>query len=186
MHSGRKFFLKDHDPAQWHIPDIARNLSGLHRYTGGSRFSVAQHEVIGARMADRFYPEAPLLGARFMVHDIAESSYGDVSSPLKRCIPEYCALLANADASVEKRMGITFLDDPLVKELDLRMWLSERRLVFREAADRGIDMTEDYRGPLKPFDLDDDEHRELFTPWSPDYAEDVWLTELYERLPWIR
>lgn len=167
MFSGRKFYLDDPRAEDMHVDDIARNLAGINRYTGSSRFSVAQHCVVSAVMAKIHYPEEKLLAARMLVHDASEAYYGDVSSPLKSLIPDYRNLEDRAQLEVEKKFDITFLGERLVKEVDFRMWLTEREFLFngRHGA------TADYAGPLKPFaDADF-----LLGEWPAEFAEEQWL-----------
>lgn len=178
LQSGRKFFLQDPKAEDMSISDIAYHTARINRYTGGSDFSVAQHMVVGARMAERFYPEHPLLPSRFLIHDAAEFAFGDMSSPLKHICPEYKALINAADLEIERRFDLTFVGDPLVKELDVRMWLTERQWVY---IDSDEDIAEDYDGPLEPFDLSADEWLYQFGYWGADLAEDEWKAEIVER-----
>jgi hypothetical protein len=176
--TGKKIFLMSPTPSQWDIPDIAWHLAGLNRYTGGSRFSVAQHCVVASRMAAEHYPDNALLPARMLIHDVAEAVYGDMSAPLKALCPEYVRLIDLADATVEKRFDLTFLDDPLVKEVDLRMWLTERLIIHWEVEE---DLSEDTAwSGLEPFPLPD----ENFEAWSPEEAESEWLLSCRRLIPW--
>lgn len=176
--SGRKFFLAEFKTAQWNLQDIAYHLAGINRYTGGSRYSVAQHCVVAARMAARHYPYETNLPARMLIHDVAESAYGDMSSPLKSLCPDYNRLLTLADASVEKFFDLTFMDDPLVKEVDTRMWLTESETVYWDVEE---DTSEDVAWcALKPFPLPDTD----FEAWDPDEAEGEWLLACRTLLPW--
>lgn len=186
MHSGEKFFFRDPKPEEFRIPDIAYHLARVNRYTGGSEFSVAQHSVVGAMMAERFYPDDKLLPARFTIHDVTEHALGDVSSPLKRLIPDYKRLEVVHEAVAEKRFDLTFVGDPLVKEIDDRMWLTERLVVFMDAEASGVDMSEDVSWcPHEPFPLSIEELFDLFAPWGAQEAELAWLEELRLRLPWV-
>ncbi len=187
MHSGRKMHLRD---PEWYLPDIAYHAAGVNRYTGGSRFTIGQHMIVGAWMAERFYPGDPAytdpLPAKYIGHDAPEAVYGDMSSPLKRCCPDYCALLAKGEESFQRWTGLRWDDDPRVKEVDLRMWLTERLVVFERAAEAGVDMTEDYEGPLEPFPLTVDEMFQLFRPWHPAVVESTYLKEFRRLLPWMK
>lgn len=185
MHSGRKFYLVNPPPEQWHIPDVAYHAAGVNRYTGASRFTIGQHMVVGSRMAERFYPEHPLLPARFLIHDAPEVVYNDMNSPLKRLCPDYCRLLTDGEHSFEKRCDLTWMDDPLVKEVDVRMWLTERLMVYRDAEQAGVDMADDYNGPLEPFPLSFHEPEEEFGYWHPEKVEAEWLEAFHRLLPWV-
>lgn len=184
MWSGAKVYLGDPTPDQIRIPDVVHHLARIKRYTGATDYTVAQHLVCGANMAARFYPHERLLPSRVLIHDIAEHVIGDVSAPLKALLPDYKNLEIGWDTAVEKRFDLTFQGDPLVKEVDYRLWLTERQIVFRDAKYLfGADMTADYTGTLVPFELDDDELEDWFAPWDQDEAEQRLLTELHVRLP---
>ena len=165
MHSGRIVHLNDPRPESYYIPDVAYHMAGINRYTGGSRFTNGQHSIVAAEMARRFYPGG-LLPQRMAIHDTAEHVLGDVSSPLKSMLPEYKELEARWDLAAETRFGVTFVGDPLVKEVDDRMWLTERLVVYPM-----LKQTDDYLGPLEPFPLSHEELMEWFAPWHPDEVE---------------
>lgn len=165
------------------IPIIAHNLAGVFRYSGGSRFSVAQHEVVGARMAALFYPEAKLLPARFLIHDNPEAFIGDVSSPLKALLPQYKVIEAVHDLAVEGAYDLLFVGDALVKEVDNRMWLTEREMVYMHC---DADISEDTAQlDLEPFELTLTQFLDNFSPWACDYAEEQYLIEFRRLLPWV-
>jgi hypothetical protein len=175
MYSGRQFFLTSPRVEDVHVDDIARHLAGISRYTGGTRYSVAQHCVAAARMAEIFYPEYDLLPAQMLIHDASEAYYGDVASPLKAVLPEYRALEDVAQKVIETRFDCWFTNSKAVKEVDFRMWLTERDYLLPNHPDGA-----DYDGPLKPFKLDAvQEH--YFDEWPADMAEAAWLNQ-YERL----
>lgn len=117
-----------------------------------------------------------------LIHDADEFAYGDVSSPLKSLIPEYRELEALAQLAIEKKFDCLFIDDPLVKEVDVRMWLTERRELF---GGRHGSQTEDYSGELLPFDLDDSTE-DWLTEWDSGTAEAAWLFEYRRLFPWCQ
>jgi hypothetical protein len=186
MHSGEKVYLAQPSPEQIRLRDLAYHAARVHRYTGATEMSIAQHMVVGARMAARFYQSEPKLPARVLIHDAAEHVLGDVSAPLKSLLADYKALESKWDIAVEDRFNLLFVGDPLVRQVDDRMWLTERLVVYGDAMRDGVDISEDYAGPLTPFEITPDELFDNFTPWSPARAEEEYLTELYERLPWIQ
>lgn len=183
MYNLAKFNLANPKPEDWlDVAGHAYHLAGINRYTGASRFSIAQHMVVGARMAERFYPDNALLPARFMIHDYAESVYGDMSSPLKSMCPDYKHWLeVVAEPTVEKAFDLLYLGVPEVKELDYRMWLTERLTVFPL-----LSKTDDYGGALEPFPLTREELEEHFGRWSPEKAEAEYLFEFRRLLPWVQ
>lgn len=176
MYSGRLFFLADPKPEDFNLGDIARHLAGINRYTGGSRFTVAQHCVVASRMAERYYPGHRYLPAKMVIHDADEAYYGDVSSPLKSLLGDYKYLEQKGQLAIESFCGLGFVDDPLVKEVDIRMWLSEREYLTC----CGGPGTNDYTGPLKPFEYASGD----FDEWPADEAEAEWLATYRRLLPW--
>src|ERR1044071_2835761 len=76
VYSGRKVFLADPRPEDFSITDIAHPLAGINRYTGGSRYTVAQHCVVASRYAAMLYPEHPYLPAKMLIHDADEAFIG--------------------------------------------------------------------------------------------------------------
>lgn len=186
MRSGRKFPLTTSAKemaGQWYVPDIAYHAAGINRYTGGSRLSVAQHMVVGARMAERFYPEQPMLPARFLIHDADETVLNDISSPLKSLLPDYREIEDQFQRSIELWTDLMFIGDPFVKEVDNRMWLTEREAVYMHVDD---DISEDTaRVPLEPFELLLSEFLDDFAPWESSFAEEQYLIEFRRLLPWM-
>ncbi len=183
-HFGRKIPLANPSPADLRLDDIAYHLARINRYTGASQFSVAQHMVVGAVMARRFYPDHPLLPARFLIHDVPEHAIGDVSSPLKSLIPGYKELEQRWDLAVESWAGLTFVGVPEVKELDDRMWLTERLTIFREALWLGAEMDEDTaRCQWEPFELTRHELTRYFEPWGARVAEEEYLVAVGREFP---
>lgn len=179
--SGARFYLRNPTPDQFRPRDIARHLAGVNRYTGASRYSVAQHCVVAARLAKAWYfTQDRDLERKMLVHDTAEAYYGDMSSPLKRLCDDYRAVERRADAAVEIAFGVKFVGDPVVKEIDDRMWLTESRLLFGAAAHEDYD---DTRGSLAVFPETQWSDPEDFVPWGPDRAEVAWLSAFRRLFP---
>jgi hypothetical protein len=176
---GKVVNLFDPQPEDFDPELIAYRLAGIFRYTGGSRFSVAQHCVIAAEMAGLYYPNERFLPARMLIHDADEAFYGDVSSPLKSILPEYVRLEEAAQIAVEQKFDLMFIGNDLVDEVDLRMWLTERSY---GVAPGGSPYTRDYSGELMRFDAGVEE----MTPWSPDDAQFEWLAAWRKLFPWMQ
>lgn len=186
MRSGRKMFLKDPQPGDWYMPDVAHHLARVNRYTGASELSDAQHMVVAALMAERFYPGEKFLPARMMIHDISEAVYGDVSAPLKSLLPGYKELELAAEHTIEAKMDLMFVGDPLVKEVDDRMWLTERLDVYGHLDPDLYDVSEDYDGPLEPFPIARLEMKKLFKPWGAAEAHLEYAMTFRRLLPWVQ
>lgn len=91
--TGRQFWPHDPRPGDFSLRDIAHSLSYQCRYNGHcTRFySVAQHsihvsELLETRMCD---PRHRMWG---LMHDAAEAYVGDMIRPIKRSMPEFCAM----------------------------------------------------------------------------------------------
>lgn len=84
--TGRRIPLLHPDPADIDIRDIAHALSNQCRYAGHTQFfySVAEHSWHCSHL---FAAAGDALWG--LLHDAAEAYLGDVTSPLKRLLPEY-------------------------------------------------------------------------------------------------
>ena len=180
LYDGFKWFLLHPKAEDFSLDRISHHMARISRYTGASTYTNGQHSVVAAQMANRFYPNARLLPAKMLIHDVAESVLNDVSSPLKSLLPDYRALETLHDAAVEERFDLTFLDDPLVKEVDDRMWLTERLVVYPM-----LSREDDYTGPLEEFPLTEDELMDDFTPWAVEVVEHELRIAFAQLLPWI-
>ena len=128
---GRRFdptspALKDID-----VEDIAHSLSLICRANGHFRefFSVARHCINCAHEAEaREY--APRIRLLCLLHDATEAYIGDMTRPLKRQLPNYCACEERLYADILTALGIpapTAEETALVKEIDDCMLYHEFR-----------------------------------------------------------
>ena len=106
--TGEPIPLRDPQPEQMRIADIAHHLSQINRFTGATLrpYSVAQHSVYVARRAGGWDGQgyARLPEARFgLLHDSPEAFVGDVSSPLKALLcADFVATLSEIEAALGK------------------------------------------------------------------------------------
>lgn len=126
LSSGEFFNFLDPDPDLVTVPVLAKALSQLCRFTGHTRtfYSVAQHSVLVSRLVP---PELARWG---LFHDAAEAFVGDVSSPLKRLIPDYRAIEERIERVVWAKFG---LDGPLpaaVKQADMSALIAEKNALM--------------------------------------------------------
>lgn len=128
--SGRFYDLLLPQDYDYDIEEIAHALSNLCRYTGHvNRFySVAEHSVLVSRIVPVDFALCGLL------HDASEAFLGDVSSPLKKLLPDYKRIEENVEKSIARYFGIPFPFPKEIHEADKRMYWQERQ----EIADNGI------------------------------------------------
>lgn len=123
---GRYFDFENPEGFDFDIEDIAHALSHLCRYTGhvGQFYSVAEHSVHVSRLVpDHLAFEA-------LMHDAAEAYLGDVSSPLKRMLPDYKAIEERVERALSRAFGLPYPHDPIIKHADMRMLVTEKELLM--------------------------------------------------------
>ncbi len=124
--SGKFFDILKPEEYEYDIEEIATALSNLCRYTGhvNTFYSVAEHSVLVSRIV----PERLALAG--LLHDASEAYLGDVSSPLKKLLPEYKRIEDRVQRAISGAFGITEgLDHPEVHAADKRMYWQERQSV---------------------------------------------------------
>jgi 5'-deoxynucleotidase YfbR-like HD superfamily hydrolase len=108
-YTGKYLNLKNPNPEDIVIEDIAHALSQIPRFGGHLRYfySVAQHSIFVSDIC-RNYPLDGLL------HDASEAYLGDVTSPLKKLLPDYKIVEERLNQVIAKKFNITF---PFVEEV---------------------------------------------------------------------
>lgn len=110
------------------VEDIAHGLANLCRFTGQTRifYSVAQHSVLTSHLV----PQEDALAALF--HDAAEAFLGDVSTPLKRLLPDYRAIEERMERALFEQLGLPYPMPQSVKAADRIMLATEKRDLMPE------------------------------------------------------
>lgn len=125
---GHYFNLLRPCPSTISVTAIAHALSHLCRFTGHTRhfYSVAQHSLLVSLVVPDVFAREALL------HDAAEAYIGDVSSPLKRLLPDYAAIEANVEGVIADRFGLPWTPEArhAVKRADMILLATERRDLF--------------------------------------------------------
>lgn len=121
--SGDPLDFQDPDPNSIHIEDIAHALALTCRYNGHTPFpySVAQHCVLAS------YAAPHSLELEALLHDAQEAYVGDMPSPLKKMLPGYQVVEDKLEAVIRKKFGLPEEFSPGVKEVDMRMLVTEAR-----------------------------------------------------------
>ncbi|MDT0138063.1 hypothetical protein [Acidovorax sp. PRC11] len=121
--SGRYFSFTDPESTPVSVEDIAHALSHLCRFTGHCRgfYSVAQHAVLVSHLVP------PEHAYHALHHDDVEAVMGDMSSPLKRLMPEYKALEHRVEAAILAQFGLPAATPAEVKHADLVALHTEQR-----------------------------------------------------------
>ena len=174
--TGRKFHFGLHDQDEFYLPDIARALSRICRFTGhlsdkyeDDIYSVAQHSVYVDRLLEqRGVPEYARKWA--IIHDGPEYVWGDVNSPLKSILPDYRSFENGSAVALRRKYGIPY-DDGIKAYVK---W-SDMQLLYAEAAELTVVPPWEWdnfpgRAEQTLFEIDPD-----FYPWRPKKARDEFL-----------
>ncbi len=124
---GEYFDFFDVTNNRFDINTIAHALSNICRFTGHSRhfYSVAQHCVLVSYIV----PEKFALHG--LLHDAAEAFIGDVSSPLKKLLPQYKVIEMRIEANLFARFDLPLTVPAQVKHADLVALRTEQRDLMR-------------------------------------------------------
>lgn len=151
--SGDYFDFNNPEAHEFRIEDIAHALSNICRFTGHTRafYSVAQHSV---EVSYLVHPKHALAG---LLHDASEAYLGDVSTHLKRMLPEYQVLEERVEAAIAKAFGLQYPLDEAVKRADLRMLVTEKRDLMKASKDTSVEWPDVkvapiYIDPVSPFE----------------------------------
>jgi hypothetical protein len=148
MLSGRRLDLLDPSPLDIEIEDIGHGLARVARWNGQTRggaiFSVAQHSVLVADLADAL---APNLDGRerlmVLLHDAPEYVIGDMISPFKAVIGEsYRDVEARLLAAIHLRFGLPAKPPAGLKQM---IKAADRIAAFFEATELAGFSTEEAR-----------------------------------------
>jgi len=125
VYDGEYFDLLEPDRSVYSVETIAHALAHLCRYTGHvNRFySVAEHSVlVSLAVPKKFALEG-------LFHDASEAFLGDVSSPLKKLLPEYKVIEERVMSSIAAKFNLSpwRLNSLEIHQADKRMYHAERQ-----------------------------------------------------------
>lgn len=134
--TGLKFDLPVPKPEQFHLQDFALGLSRDRRYGGQTSFesgiegyAVAQHLVLCSYLVEAKYAFDALM------HDMAEGYTKDISSPIKRFLPDYKVLENGIQEVGAARFNFRWPKPGCVDEVDLRIMATEARDLMIRASE---------------------------------------------------
>lgn len=135
-YSGLKFYPLDPKPEQVCIEDIAHALSMLNRFTCHSLipFSVAQHaiEVMKIVRSQGYDPYWCLIALH---HDSSEYIANDISTPIKKQLPEYKQIEERIQDVIYQAFGLPIPDKDdykkIIKNADNIMVINEMKKLMR-------------------------------------------------------
>lgn len=181
-YTGRKLYPQIPEADMVDIRDIAHGLSLACRFGGQCNefYSVAQHCVVLSEYVGSFqgvkaftgnksYAERQALRREVLMHDATEAYYCDLPSPVKALLPQYKVLEGKLDTVIRRKCGLPDEKDPLVKELDTRMAVTELRAL---CGPTGPDVEIDIE-PLPNLTMT---MGHMLKPWKPKEAEQAFLT----------
>lgn len=129
---GGKFYMGN---PTFDIKDISHALSNVCRYSGHCRrrYSVAEHSVLVS-----FIMEDQKIGDPFegLMHDAHEAYIGDMPSPWKAFLPDYCALEQMVEHAMRRWAGLPAKISAAAKLADYTALILEaRQLIPSKAAE---------------------------------------------------
>jgi len=117
--TGTRPDLRNLKPKDILFEDICHNLCRLPRFTCNTSrlYTVAEHSLLVMQILDD--AQAPLdVMFQGLCHDFPEYLTGDISAPVKSCVPEIREFEAKLWGAITKTFGIREEMDPQVKHAD--------------------------------------------------------------------
>ena len=124
--TGGEFFdILSPENSEYSIDVVATALSNLCRYTGHvvRFYSVAEHCVLVSRIVP------PRFALEGLLHDASEAFVGDVSSPLKKLLPDYQKIEDNIQADIARRFNLEYPFPECIHKADKQLYWSERKVI---------------------------------------------------------
>jgi len=167
LNNGEYFDFINPGESKFDIYVIASALSKLCRFNGQCEpfYSVAQHSVLVSHIVPKE------LAFQGLMHDAHEAFVGDMTTMLKRLIPEYKVFEDIAAAEVRKRFGIPFDLHEDVHNADMINLMTERHQLLPPRDDDHIRWARVIK--YKALDC-------ILQPMLPDDAKTLFLTRYKE------
>lgn len=136
--NGQVFKFNEPSPDDISLEDVAQALSKICRFTGHTKefYSVAEHSCLVMEIVnDLMGGEAPHdIQLAALLHDATEAYINDVSTPLKRMLPDYRAVEARVWEAVAAKFNIPVELPKIVKLADKLAYIIERNQLMPERA----------------------------------------------------
>ena len=123
LSSGFNFDFNQPEKSFIFIEDIAHGLSNLCRFNGhcDKFYSVAEHSVLCSYLVEPGFEYAALM------HDASEAYLGDISTPLKKLLPDYRVIEDKVEKAIFEAMYVPYPLPKEVKRADLTALAIEKR-----------------------------------------------------------
>lgn len=178
--SGTYFDYLDPENSEISIEDYAAGIAFESRFQGQCinlrtrkrlYYATAQHVVIGSYHV----PEDQAYA--FLMHESGEPVCGDMVAPLKAIVPGYRPVEKSCESAIAKRFGVVMTDPALIKQIDLRMWATERQQLMNwDGQPWGGDGFGDPDGGIQPLPV-------RIVPVGPYEAYDLFMARWRELAP---
>jgi hypothetical protein len=138
LYTGKLVDLANIESYDFVHQDFTHALSIINRYTGNTiwPYSVGQHTWLGATSEE---VASAGLSRAFFLHDFSEVLFNDLPSPLKRMVPEYCALETAAQRHIFNVFDEPWENMEKIHSFDKRMCQNEMAVLFSPGKDIGLE-----------------------------------------------
>jgi hypothetical protein len=178
LNSGEFFDFSNAEKATFDIEDIAHALSQIPRFNGHTDifYSVAQHSIETAQIL----PDH--LKLQGLLHDAEEFVIGDITTPLKRFIPEIFNIGEHIrELILDKYCGVIELDYE-VKVADRKRFITECIMLFSK---KSLQFDEFLESEMQWW-IDEEKKNGLMPDFkmnkamNPEQAKEAFLNEFYQ------
>lgn len=148
--SGVYFNLKKPVSTDVYVMDIAVSLSRECRFLNGTKnfYSVAEHSVMCALIAEEKYPQYRRLPFLALMHDAHEYIWKDLATPLKDILPGYRDLQQRTQIAINERYNMFYgsADSKLIAAIDKEVleWEWENKMLKHTGLPLPCDAARDY------------------------------------------
>lgn len=168
MKDGWKLHLLNPTSEQIRIGDIAWHLSRTCRYNAHMElwYSNAKHSVLAA-----WHASSTRAAQYVLLHDAAEYAFGDLTSPVKRLVPDFKKHIDK----FQDFLWVHFCGEPISKEIAEELELIDKRLTATEMKYLRNQPDSDM-GPYEPYELE-------FMQFDWQDAHDMFMFEFHKLFP---